>query len=113
MPALPSAADLRGLNLFLGVLARVHELNPGLELVGVIVTQFDSRLNSHNQALAALLQAGVKMLMPVVPRSVRVQESSGARQPLTTYDPKGRAAQAYRELTEEVEKWLNQNKTSG
>jgi chromosome partitioning protein len=111
-PTLPAAADLRGLSLFMQTLNKVRTaLNPGLQLAGVIVTQFDGRLTAHNQALDVLQRADLPVLYPPVPRSVKVQESAGAKQPLTIYDPGGKPAQAYRELSEVIIKWLNQNLT--
>ena len=110
-PTLPAAADLRGLRLFLSTITKIGQLNAGLRVIGIIITQFDSRLNSHNLAFEALQSAGIPVLSPVVPRSVRVQEAAGVKQSLTVYDPKGKAAEAYRQITSEVEEWLSKNKT--
>jgi chromosome partitioning protein len=109
-PTLPAAADLRGLSLFLATLAKVRPLNPGLQVVGVLVTQFDSRLTAHNQALLALESSGLTILNPVVPRSVKVQESQTTRKPLTVYDPTSRPAGAYREIAEVIDQWLRNPK---
>lgn len=107
VPTLPAAADLRGLRLFLDTLATVQgDLNPGLELIGVIPIQFDGRLTAHNQALELLTRAELPVL-PAVPRSVRVQEAAGVFQSLPDYDPGGKPAAAYQEIANEVEKWLN------
>jgi chromosome partitioning protein len=110
-PTLPAAADLRGLRLFLSTLTKIGQLNSGLRVIGVLITQFDSRLNSHNQAFEAITSAGLPILSPPVPRSVRVQESAGVKQSLTVYDPKGRATEAYKQICDEVETWLNKNQT--
>jgi chromosome partitioning protein len=114
-PTLPAAADLRGLALFNTTLRRVKQLNPGLELIGVIITRFDARLNSHNQALLALQSAGLPVLIPVIPQGVKIQEAAGVKQLITEYDPNGKPTAAYRELTESVETWLrnHQSKTTG
>lgn len=107
VPTLPAADCLRGVRLFLDTLDKLQaELNPSLQLAGVIVTQFDSRLTAHQEALAALQHAGLPVLLPTIPRSVRVQESSAARQPLTEYDPESKPAAAYRELTKGLIEWL-------
>lgn len=108
-PVLPAAADLRGLRLFMDTLAQMRELNPALQLLGVLIVQFDGRLNSHKQAKQALESAGLPVL-PTVPRSVRVQEAAGAGQALPIYDPAGKPAAAYELVTTEVEKWLNQSR---
>ena len=111
VPTLPAAADLRGLRLFLGTLEKLKAagLNPGLQLVGIIVCQYDKRLNSHKQALEAIQAAGLPVILPPVPRSVRAQEAAGAKQPLTAYDPSGRGTGAYQEITGDIIKWLSQN----
>ena len=106
VPTLLAAADLRGVRLFLDTLAKIKaNLNPGLDLIGLIIVQFDGRLIAHNQAVEVLQAAGFK-IMATIPRSVRVQEASAAMQPLVDYDPKGKPSQAYRQLLSEVNKWL-------
>lgn len=100
IPTQPAAADLRGLKLFLGTLDKIRaaKLNPGLNLIGVIITQYDGRLLAHKEALEVLEAAGLPVLMPPVPRAVKAQEAAGAKVPLTTYDPNGRATAAYVEI---------------
>ena len=112
-PVLPAAADIRGLNLFLETLTTIREdINPTLQLVGVILVQFDGRLNSHNQALEALQSADIPLLMPPVPRSVRVQEAAGVMRPLSAYDPSGKPINAYQAITTEVLAWLDKTLVS-
>jgi chromosome partitioning protein len=111
VPTLPAALDLRGLRLFLATLQKVKSLNPNLETLGVIVSQYDGRMNAHQEALEAMHTAGLPILAPTVPRSVRVQEAAGARMALTDYDPTGKPAEAYREITGRVIEWLERNRT--
>ncbi len=104
-PTLPSALDLRGLKLFLGSLAAVTaELNPGLQLLGVVVCQYDARLNHHQAALADLAAAGLPILA-IVGRSVAAAQTAGAGQALSG----GKLAEQYNLLAKEVQAWLNQN----
>lgn len=106
-PTLPSAQDLRGLASFaLSLEAIRNELNPGLSIFGVLVTQFDGRLNHHKEALAVLKQSGLPVLEITIGRSVKAAESSGAGQPLIDYDPNSMRALEFRALALEVEKWL-------
>lgn len=106
-PTQPQAADLRGLRLFLDTLALIKdELNPALELLGVLVTFYDSRLNHHKQALEAMQAAGLPVLPVTVGRSVRVAEAAGAGQPIASYAPDNPRAQEYNDLAELVKKWL-------
>lgn len=106
VPTLPAAADLRGLALFLSTIDQVRQLNPSLELAGVVITQFDSRLSAHQEAYQTLQETGLPVLLPPIPRSVRVQESLGLNRPLIEYDPAGKPTAAYRELSKGIEQWL-------
>ena len=101
-PTLPRALDLRGLKLFLSSLEAVtQELNPGLQLLGVVVCQYDNRLNLHQAALADLEAAGLPVLA-IIGRSVAAAQSAGNGQALTG----GKLANQYQDLSNEVIKWL-------
>ena len=101
-PTLPSALDLRGLKLFLDSLAAIRaELNPGLQLLGVVVCQYDARLNLHQAALADLEAAGLPVLA-IIGRSVAAAQSAGNGQALQG----GKLANQYQDLSNEVIKWL-------
>lgn len=112
IPTQPQAADLRGVALFVDTLRTVQsELNPALEVLGVVVTFYDSRLNHHRQALE-YIQAGGLPILGSVGRSVRVAESAGAGQPMTTFAPNNPQTEAYKSLAEKVQLWLKR-KTTG
>mgnify|MGYP003375816853 CR=1 FL=1 len=110
VPTLPAAADLRGVKLFMDTLNQLRSdgLNAALELIGVLFVQYDPRLNAHMLAQDELKAAGWPVI-GFIPRSVKVQESSAALQPVTTYDPTSKPAQAYIELERKVIKWLKRN----
>ena len=106
VPTLPAAADLRGVRLFIDTLNQVrNELNPLLELIGILFVQYDPRLNAHVLASDELAAAGWPVIGKI-PRSVKVQESSAALQPVTRYDPNSKPAQAYIELERKITSWL-------
>jgi chromosome partitioning protein len=106
-PTLPQAQDLRGLASFAQSLKAIQsELNPGLQLLGVLVAQYDSRLNHHKEAVQVLEQSGLPILKIFIGRSVKAAESAGAGLPLIDYDPSGARSGEYRTLALEVEKWL-------
>jgi chromosome partitioning protein len=51
-PTLPTALDLRGLQMFIKSISEIKaNLNPGLQLLGVVVCQFEARLKLHQSAL--------------------------------------------------------------
>jgi|APSaa5957512576_1039674.scaffolds.fasta_scaffold35393_2 chromosome partitioning protein len=106
-PTQPAAADLRGLSLFMGTLEKVqNQLNPGLQLLGVLVTRLDNRLTAHKQAIETMQNAGLPMLPVSIPNTVKVQEAAATKQSVLNYDPSNPAAAAYREVASEVQKWL-------
>ena len=107
VPTLPAAADIHGLGLFLETLETIRQINP-LELLGVLVVQYDPRLIMHNQALETIKGAGLRVI-GIIPRSVKVQEASAAKQPVTAYDPQNKTSEAYLLFTKGVIKWLKQN----
>jgi chromosome partitioning protein len=110
VPTLPAAIDLRGVKLFLDTIDRVKEegLNPGLDLLGILVVQFNSRFIAHNRALEVLNAAKLNILA-MIPRGVKVQEAGAAKKALPDYDPKGKPSEAYKELNRKVTRWLKKH----
>ncbi len=107
-PTLPAAPDLRGLALFLRSIEKVRkQINPDLEVLGVLITQLDPRPIAHKAAVDTMKDAGIPLLKTTIPRAVAVQEAAGKKIPLTTYAPKSKPAIAYKKVAVEVEKWLN------
>jgi chromosome partitioning protein len=107
VPTQPQAADLRGLRLFLDTLDEVRAaLNPGLQLVGILVTFYDGRLNHHQAALELLRSARLPLFTAMIGRSVRVAEAAGAGQSMTEFEPQNARALEYRAFAQEVERWL-------
>ncbi len=83
-------------------LIRRH-LNPPLEIVGVLLTMYDSRTNLSDQVAAEVRQHfGDKVYRTIIPRSVRLAEAPSHGKPITIYDPNSRGAQAYQALAQEV-----------
>jgi len=107
VPTQPQIVDLRGLRLFLDTLEQIRqELNPSLELLGILPTFCDHRLVHHQEALHAMEEAELPLLPVHVGRSIRVAEAASCGESVMTYAPENPQAQAYRYLAEEVEKWL-------
>jgi chromosome partitioning protein len=91
---------LEGLGLLMHTISLVRrELNPRLEIAGIILTQFDSRLLlAHQVAEEVARRFPDRLLLPAVPRNVRLCEAPSHGLPITLYDPNSRGAIAYREL---------------
>jgi chromosome partitioning protein len=113
IPSLPSEADLWGVNLFLNTLSRVRSerLNSDIDLLGILVVQFDGRTKEHNRLLG-VLNTVEHPVLGVIPRSVRAQEAVTAKMPVTEYDPNCKPSLAYFEVAEKVIAWLHQNNRS-
>ena len=106
-PTLPAALDLRGLRLFVESLEDTKAaLNPELELIGVIVCQFDSRLTLHNAALKDLKESGLPLFKTTISKSVNAASTAGAGLALS----RGSLAEQYNQLSKEVIKWLKKQK---
>lgn len=107
IPTQPQAVDLRALRLFLDTLESVKtELNPGLKIIGVLVTFYDSRLSHHAQAIDAMHSAGLPVLPTQIGRSVRLAEASAEGKAISEYAPDNPQAANYQELAKVIEKWL-------
>ncbi|MBM4192922.1 MAG: ParA family protein [Gemmatimonadetes bacterium] len=83
-------------------------INPALEIEGVALTMFDSRLNLSRQvAEDARKHFGDLVFQSVVPRNIRLAEAPSFGRPIVSYDIGSVGAQAYlaiaRELMERVE----------
>jgi len=107
IPTQPLPIDVAGVSLFLDTVGLIRDrLNPKLSILGVLVTFYDNRLNTHKAGLEAMKKAGWKVLPVMIGRSVRVGESAGVGESITTFEPNNPQANAYKELGGLIEKWL-------
>jgi len=80
-----------------------RDLNPSLELFGILLTMFDSRNNlSHQVAGEIRAHFEGKVFETVVPRNVRLSEAPSHGLPVLMYDITSRGAEAYLELAREI-----------
>lgn len=95
---------LEGLVQFLDTVALVRrELNPDLELAGLLLTMYDERLRLARDVEMELREHFADLVFDtVIPRSVRVAESPSHGLPVSSHAPNSRGAEAYRQLAEEV-----------
>jgi chromosome partitioning protein len=78
-------------------------LNPTLDVRGIVLTMYDARTKLADQVAAEVrAHFGPKVYETVVPRTVRLSEAPSFGQPIIVFDPSSRGAQAYRDLAEEV-----------
>ncbi|HEX6311962.1 MAG TPA: AAA family ATPase [Acidimicrobiia bacterium] len=78
-------------------------LNPTLDVRGIVLTMYDARTKLADQVEAEVrTHFGPKVYETVVPRTVRLSEAPSFGQPIIVFDPTSRGAQAYRDLAKEV-----------
>jgi chromosome partitioning protein len=95
---------MEGLSALLDTVGMVRAaLNPGLEIVGVLLTMFDTRNSICHQVAQEVRQHfSDRVFRTVIPRNVRLSESPSHGVPIIAYDPGSRGAQSYLELAEEL-----------
>jgi len=78
-------------------------LNPRLEIQGVVLTMYDRR-NSLSDQVAQDVRShfGEKVYDTMIPRNVRVSEAPSFGKPVLVYDLKCAGSQAYLKLAREV-----------
>lgn len=80
-----------------------QELNPGLEVGGVLLTMFDPRTNlAHQVADEVRSFFGERVFQTIIPRNVRLSEAPSFGMPVALYAPKSTGAEAYEAVAEEV-----------
>jgi chromosome partitioning protein len=73
--------------------------NPRLAVRGVIATMYDGRTRLAQQVLEGIPATyGLDVLLPPVPKSVKVAEAPSVGRSILEHAPSSKAAQAYREL---------------
>src|SRR5262249_33662476 len=78
-------------------------LNPTLDMRGIVLTMYDARTKLAEQVEREVREHfGAKVYRTVVPRTVRISEAPSFGQPVTVFDASSRGALAYRELAKEV-----------
>jgi chromosome partitioning protein len=83
-------------------LVRQH-LNPGLEMLGVVITMYDHRTRLAREVVEEVRRHfGEQMFEQIVARSVRVSEAPSHGLPISLYDPSCKAAATYGALAHEI-----------
>lgn len=94
---------LEGLSQLMSTLRQVkRRYNANIEIEGVLLTMYDSRLNLTMQVAEELKKYfPQKVYSAVIPRNVRLSEAPSFGQPILYYDRGSRGCAAYEELTKE------------
>lgn len=96
---------LEGLSMMTRVLGQLQaaNVNPRLEIFGVVMTMFDGRTKLANEVVGEVRNLlGAKVFETVIPRSTRLAEAPSFGQPIIHYDKYSSGAAAYDVLAQEV-----------
>ncbi len=95
---------LEGLSQLMRTVGLVQKnLNPSLQLEGVVLTMFDARTNLAIQVVDEVKSHfRNKVYHTIIPRNVRLSEAPSHGQPIVQYDPKSRGSEVYMDLAREV-----------
>lgn len=106
IPVQAAYLPVKGLQQLIRTVGRVkRQLNPKLEIEGILMTMVDRRTNYAKEIAHMVFDtfsSSIKVFRTEIPISVRVAEVSVEGSSIYTYDPKGKAAAAYTALTKEV-----------
>jgi chromosome partitioning protein len=95
---------LEGLTQLIATVNLVREnLNPDLEIKGVVLTMFDGRTNlSADVAAEVRRHLGAAVFDTIVPRSIRLSEAPSFGLPIALHRPDSKGAEAYAALAVEL-----------
>ena len=110
---------LEGLGQLLNTIKIVRQhLNPDLEIEGVLLTMFDTRLNLSNQVAQEVRRYfGDKVFETIVQRNVRLSEAPSFGKPAILYEASSKGAKNYmalaREILEDNAEYLDEHHPNG
>ncbi len=95
---------LEGLGQLLETITLVQEnLNPDLEIEGVLLTMQDKRIKLSEQVISEVRHFFKgQVYKTAIPRNVRLSEAPSFGKPIILYDIRSSGAKAYKKLTKEI-----------
>ncbi len=95
---------LEGLSALVGTIEQIRaNINPDLEIEGILRTMFDPRNNLANEVSAQLItHFGDRVFRTIIPRNVRLAEAPSFGKPALLHDKDSRGALAYLALAGEM-----------
>jgi chromosome partitioning protein len=95
---------LEGLSDLVNTIRQVHgNLNPDLQIIGLLRVMFDARITLQQQVSDQLkAHFGDKVFSTVIPRNVRLAEAPSYGLPGVVFDPASKGAQAFVEFAREM-----------
>ena len=106
IPVQAQYLSAKGLEQLLQTVNKVRrQINPKLKIDGILLTMVDNRTN-YAKDISNLIRetygSKLKVYKTEIPHSVRAAEISAEGKSIYAHDPKGKVAEAYKELTKEV-----------
>ena len=96
---------LEGLSQLLNTIQAVKSTtNPGLELLGIVITMFDKRNSLSEQVYSELENYfGDKLFKTLIPRNVRLAEAPSFGKTIYEHDRWSKGARSYKALSKEIQ----------
>ena len=106
IPVQAAYLPVKGLEQLIKTIGKVkRQINPKLEIEGILLTMVDNRTNYAKDISTLLIEnygSRVKIFKESIPMSVRAAEISAEGVSIYQHDPNGKVASAYQSLTQEV-----------
>ena len=104
IPVQASYLSLEGTDDLLETIDKVKKVtNPGLEIIGVIITMHDRRTNISKDAVERIKRVfGKKVINTIVSKSVKLEESPAYKESIFTFAPYSVGAKQYKKIAEEI-----------
>jgi len=96
---------LEGISMLNRIMGQLHDsaVNPRLDLLGVVMTMYDSRTKLAQQVVSEVRQHfGERVFETMIPRSTRLAEAPSFGKPIIHYDKYSSGSAAYELLAQEV-----------
>lgn len=113
IPTQPNYLAAKGLDLLLRSIAKIRrQINPHLQIEGILLTMVDGRTNNARTIAASLegaLRERINIFDTRIPHSVRAAAAAQEGKSIYVYDKSGKVTAAYLSLSKEVvtlEQWV-------
>jgi len=108
VPVQPEYLSVVGMTQLFDTVALVKkQINPGLQIDGVLITLANMRTNLAKNTLSIIQEAyggSVRIFPQPIPYSTKVKEASASGRSIFAYAPNGSAAYAYEQFVKEVDR---------
>ena len=106
IPVQAAYLPVKGLEQLIKTIGRVkRQINPKLEIEGILLTMVDNRTNNAKAIISSLRSTvgeNIRVFRSEIPFSVRAAECSLSGESIFSHDRNGKVAAAYEALTKEV-----------